>query len=196
MKGTLTISIDLELAWGVWDSLTPEQLRMAETAERPISAALIELFDRHSIQATWAMVAASSMRRARRYAPAAKPAGLRPTSSSISRAPRPAMRSGRTADGMSISTGSARPRRKTISASRETSTAPMVSPSHPWSSRAMKWGTSRNSPAWACAPSVAPMPDPRRRCGASAGHWARRPILPKRHCPCRRRSWRRSAPTG
>lgn len=58
MKGTLTISIDLELAWGVWDSLTPEQLRMAETAERPISAALIELFDRHSIQATWAMVAA------------------------------------------------------------------------------------------------------------------------------------------
>ena len=58
MKGQLTISIDLELAWGVWDSLTPEQLHMAEVAERPICAALIELFDRHGIPATWAMVAA------------------------------------------------------------------------------------------------------------------------------------------
>lgn len=58
MKGTLTISIDLELAWGVWDTLTPEHLRLAEEAERPISAALIALFDRHDIPATWAMVAA------------------------------------------------------------------------------------------------------------------------------------------
>ncbi|MGZ9083865.1 MAG: polysaccharide deacetylase family protein [Rhodoplanes sp.] len=57
-KGALTISIDLELAWGVWDRLTPEDLRMAETAERPICAALIELFDRHSVPVTWAMVAA------------------------------------------------------------------------------------------------------------------------------------------
>jgi peptidoglycan/xylan/chitin deacetylase (PgdA/CDA1 family) len=57
-KGTLTISIDLELAWGVWDSLTAEALRMAETAERPICTALLELFDRHSVPATWAMVAA------------------------------------------------------------------------------------------------------------------------------------------
>jgi peptidoglycan/xylan/chitin deacetylase (PgdA/CDA1 family) len=57
-KGQLTISIDLELAWGVWDTITPELLRMAEDAERPIAAALIELFDRHAIPATWAMVAA------------------------------------------------------------------------------------------------------------------------------------------
>jgi len=57
-KAKLTISIDLELAWGYWDILTPEHLRMAETAERPICAALIDLFDRHEIRATWAIVAA------------------------------------------------------------------------------------------------------------------------------------------
>ncbi len=57
-KGTLTISIDLELAWGVWDILTPEDLRRAEADERPICAALIDLFDRHQVPVTWAMVAA------------------------------------------------------------------------------------------------------------------------------------------
>jgi peptidoglycan/xylan/chitin deacetylase (PgdA/CDA1 family) len=56
--GRLTISIDLELAWGVWDHLTPEHLRLAETAERPICAALIDLFERHQVPATWAVVAA------------------------------------------------------------------------------------------------------------------------------------------
>jgi len=57
-RGKLTISIDLELAWGVWDTLTPEDLRMSETAERPICAALIELLDRYEVPATWAVVAA------------------------------------------------------------------------------------------------------------------------------------------
>lgn len=56
--GKLTISIDLELAWGVWDWVKPEHLRMAQTAERPICAALIEVFDRYEIAATWAIVAA------------------------------------------------------------------------------------------------------------------------------------------
>ncbi len=58
MTGKLTISIDLELAWGVWDHLTPEELRLAESAERPICAALIDLFDRFQVPATWAVVAA------------------------------------------------------------------------------------------------------------------------------------------
>jgi peptidoglycan/xylan/chitin deacetylase (PgdA/CDA1 family) len=57
-KGKLTISIDLELAWGFWDILTPEILRMAESAERPICQRLLELFDRYHIPATWAVVAA------------------------------------------------------------------------------------------------------------------------------------------
>src|SRR5271167_1636112 len=57
-KGKLTISIDLELAWGFWDILTPEILRLSESAERPICDRLLELFDRFSIPATWAVVAA------------------------------------------------------------------------------------------------------------------------------------------
>ena len=57
-RGKLTISIDLELAWGVWDVLTADHLRLAETCERPICAALIELFDRYEVPATWAIVAA------------------------------------------------------------------------------------------------------------------------------------------
>lgn len=58
LKGKLTISVDLALAWGVWDGVTPEDLQMAETAERPICRALIELFDRYEVPATWAVVAA------------------------------------------------------------------------------------------------------------------------------------------
>lgn len=57
-KGKLVISIDLELAWGVWDKLTSAQLTAAESEERPICAALLALFDRHQVPATWAMVAA------------------------------------------------------------------------------------------------------------------------------------------
>jgi hypothetical protein len=57
-KGKLTISIDLELAWGTWDTITPEHLRLAATAERPICAELIKLFDRYAVPATWAIVAA------------------------------------------------------------------------------------------------------------------------------------------
>ena len=57
-KGKLTISIDLELAWGVWDTVTAEDLRLAESAERPICKALLELFDRHGVAATWVTVAA------------------------------------------------------------------------------------------------------------------------------------------
>jgi hypothetical protein len=55
--GRLTISVDLELAWGWWDILTPEIVYMAETAERRICGALLELFDRYRISATWGVVA-------------------------------------------------------------------------------------------------------------------------------------------
>jgi peptidoglycan/xylan/chitin deacetylase (PgdA/CDA1 family) len=58
MAGKLTISIDLELAWGFWDILTPAILRLSEAQERPICDKLIELFDRYQIPATWAVVAA------------------------------------------------------------------------------------------------------------------------------------------
>jgi peptidoglycan/xylan/chitin deacetylase (PgdA/CDA1 family) len=58
MAGKLTISIDLELAWGFWDILTPDVVRLAETAERPICDKLVELFDRYHVPVTWAVVAA------------------------------------------------------------------------------------------------------------------------------------------
>jgi peptidoglycan/xylan/chitin deacetylase (PgdA/CDA1 family) len=58
MAGKLTISIDLELAWGFWDILTPEILRLSESRERAICGTLLELFDRYHIPATWAVVAA------------------------------------------------------------------------------------------------------------------------------------------
>jgi peptidoglycan/xylan/chitin deacetylase (PgdA/CDA1 family) len=57
-RGALTISIDLELAWGVWDKLTADELRLTETEERQVCADLIDLFDRYQVAATWAMVAA------------------------------------------------------------------------------------------------------------------------------------------
>jgi hypothetical protein len=57
-RGKVTISIDLELAWGYWDQLTPNIVRMAATEERHICAELLELFDRYQIPATWATVAA------------------------------------------------------------------------------------------------------------------------------------------
>jgi hypothetical protein len=56
--GKVTLSIDLELAWGGWDTITAEELRLAETAERPICAALVELLDRYQVPASWLVVAA------------------------------------------------------------------------------------------------------------------------------------------
>jgi hypothetical protein len=56
--GKVTLSIDLELAWGVWDTVTAQELQLAETAERPICAALVELFDRYEVPASWLVVAA------------------------------------------------------------------------------------------------------------------------------------------
>ncbi len=56
--GSLTISIDLELAWGNWDNLDADHVRHIEALERPIIRRLLEIFDRHSIPVTWAFVAA------------------------------------------------------------------------------------------------------------------------------------------
>jgi len=51
-------SIDLELAWGVWDRPRPEDLDRARELERPIVQRLLTLFDRYEIAATWAVVGA------------------------------------------------------------------------------------------------------------------------------------------
>jgi Polysaccharide deacetylase len=59
MSGSMCISIDLELAWGVWDRSAKANAEYhARCAEREarIVDALLGLFDRHDIAATWAIV--------------------------------------------------------------------------------------------------------------------------------------------
>lgn len=58
MAATVTISIDLELAWGNWDDLEAAELAQVEQCSRPIVTRLLELFERHDVAATWAIVAA------------------------------------------------------------------------------------------------------------------------------------------
>jgi len=54
----LTISIDLELAWGNWDNLTSFHIQNIELKEREIIDRLLELFERYGLSVTWAFVAA------------------------------------------------------------------------------------------------------------------------------------------
>ena len=53
MAGKLTISIDLELAWGFWDILTPEILRLSEAQERPICDKLMPPLPVRSVPVSW-----------------------------------------------------------------------------------------------------------------------------------------------
>lgn len=55
-KGAFTISIDLELAWGVWDKLSPAYIERCAAVERPVVRRLLDLFSRHELPATWATV--------------------------------------------------------------------------------------------------------------------------------------------
>jgi hypothetical protein len=57
-RGSLTISIDLELAWGNWDNLSVDHTQHIRSKERDISARLLALFDRYEMPVTWAFVAA------------------------------------------------------------------------------------------------------------------------------------------
>lgn len=57
-KGFLTISIDLELAWGNWDNLSSYHVEHIESGERIITTRLLDIFDRYEIPVTWAFVAA------------------------------------------------------------------------------------------------------------------------------------------
>lgn len=57
-RGHLCISIDLELAWGVWDCLTREDLDLCSRLERPIVGRLLELFSTYEVPVTWAFVGA------------------------------------------------------------------------------------------------------------------------------------------
>lgn len=55
--GQVCISIDLELAWGVWDTLTPAYLADCLALERAISRRLLSVFEDADVPVTWAVVA-------------------------------------------------------------------------------------------------------------------------------------------
>jgi hypothetical protein len=57
-KGSFIISIDLELAWGVWDKLNSQSIQKIIEYERKICSNLIKIFDENEIPVTWAVVAA------------------------------------------------------------------------------------------------------------------------------------------
>lgn len=57
-RGALCISIDLELAWGYWDTITNQTIKECVSLERPIISRILALFRRHDVQATWAIVSA------------------------------------------------------------------------------------------------------------------------------------------
>lgn len=75
--GDLCISIDLELAWGNWDCLTPEYVQCCLNLERAIVRRLLSIFERYEIATTWAIVghlldeqdACSEMEKPAWYAP-------------------------------------------------------------------------------------------------------------------------------
>lgn len=55
-SGALCISIDLELAWGIWDKPSAAYHRSCAEKERAIVAALLDVFAAREIAATWAIV--------------------------------------------------------------------------------------------------------------------------------------------
>jgi peptidoglycan/xylan/chitin deacetylase (PgdA/CDA1 family) len=54
--GALCISIDLELAWGIWEKPSAEYHRLCAEKERVVNHALLELFAAREIPATYAIV--------------------------------------------------------------------------------------------------------------------------------------------
>jgi len=56
MPAALCLSIDVELAWGIWDRPSAEYHQLCADKERPIVAALLAMLARHDIRATWAVV--------------------------------------------------------------------------------------------------------------------------------------------
>ncbi len=56
MSGAFCVSIDLELAWGIWDRPDDEYFAKCAALETRVVMALLQLFARHEIAATWAIV--------------------------------------------------------------------------------------------------------------------------------------------
>ena len=56
MPGALCISIDVELAWGIWDKPSADYHDRCAQHEATIVRRLVELFETYQISATWAIV--------------------------------------------------------------------------------------------------------------------------------------------
>ena len=57
-KASFVISIDLELAWGVWDKLNSTNIQKIIDTERLVCDNLLNIFDDNEMPVTWAVVAA------------------------------------------------------------------------------------------------------------------------------------------
>lgn len=57
-KASFVISIDLELAWGVWDKINQSNLDRIISSERLICNNLLKIFDEYKLPVTWAVVSA------------------------------------------------------------------------------------------------------------------------------------------
>jgi hypothetical protein len=55
-RGSFCVSIDLELAWGIWDKPQAAYFRACAEKERAIVDALLAIFERHQVAVTWAVV--------------------------------------------------------------------------------------------------------------------------------------------
>ena len=56
VPGSLCISIDLELAWGIWDKPEPDAIARCGELERTIVDKLVGLLETYEVSATWAIV--------------------------------------------------------------------------------------------------------------------------------------------
>jgi peptidoglycan/xylan/chitin deacetylase (PgdA/CDA1 family) len=57
-KASFVLSIDLELAWGVWDKLSSTSIQKIIDTERLVCENLLNIFEENEIPVTWAVVAA------------------------------------------------------------------------------------------------------------------------------------------
>ena len=57
-KASFVLSIDLELAWGVWDKLNSTNVQKIIDTERLVCENLLNIFDDNEMPVTWAVVAA------------------------------------------------------------------------------------------------------------------------------------------
>lgn len=55
-RGAFCISIDLELAWGIWDEPSTAYHQLCAEKERAVVRALLEVFASRAVPATWAIV--------------------------------------------------------------------------------------------------------------------------------------------